>query len=133
VKSKLRILVLIGCCVVIGFAGCRKRATRPDSASAPGSAQPAPEVVPAQSTTPAGEPATSTAPASKYATPEDIAAYNKALYEYCYRVSDIPTDLEDLKRRRGLPPLPVPPPGRRLSYRPDLKTMEIRTAVVRLE
>ncbi|PAW85547.1 MAG: hypothetical protein B9S33_09625 [Pedosphaera sp. Tous-C6FEB] len=89
--------------------------------------------VPTQSTAPVGEPVTGVAPVTKYATAEDIEAYNKALYEYCYRVSDIPTDLEDLKRRRGLPPLPVPPAGRRLSYRPDLKNMEIRTAVVRME
>ncbi len=125
--------MLVGCCIAVGLVGCRKRAPRPDTAGVPGAAQPAPEAVPAQPTAPAGEPATGATPATKYATAEDIAAYNKALYEYCYRVSDIPTDLEDLKRRRGLPPLPVPPPGRRLSYRPDLKTMEIRTAVVRLE
>ena len=62
-----------------------------------------------------------------------IDAYNKALAAYCYRVSDIPTDLNDLKNRRGLPPLPVPPPGRQLTYKPDLKLMEMRTAFIRME
>lgn len=128
-----RLLVIVLLLVVVAAGGCRKRQakTSPEAPAAP------PESAAQASPPPAdanpGRAIQSVGTRPTYATPEDIAAYNKALYEYCYRVSDIPTDLNDLKGRRGLPPLPVPPPGRRLTYRPDLKNMEIKTAVIRLE
>lgn len=123
----------IACCVVVVLAACRKRGARATDAADPGAAQPTAAPVTAETRPPATEGAGSAPPAARFASAEELAAYNKALYEYCYRVSDIPTDLEDLKRRRGLPPLPVPPPGRRLAYNPDLKNMNMRTAVVRVE
>lgn len=121
--------------LILGLAlgACRRRpkATEP---AAPVSAteQSVAAATPAPSS---GDPAVAQTPAAKaaYATQADIDAYNRALAAYCYRVSDIPTDLNDLKNRRGLPPLPVPPPGRQLTYKPDLKLMEMRTAFIRME
>lgn len=121
--------------LVLGIAlgACRRRPKAPEAAAPlPAAEQSAAATVPAPSS---NDPAVVQPPAARaaYATQADIDAYNKALAEYCYRVSDIPTDLNDLKNRRGLPPLPVPPPGRRLAYRPDLKLMEMKTAFIRLE
>lgn len=128
--SRLPLITLL----ILGLAlgACRRRTKAPESATpVPAAEQSSAATAPTSSS----GPAVAQAPAAKvaYATQADIDAYNKALAEYCYRVSDIPTDLNDLKNRRGLPPLPVPPPGRRLTYKPDLKLMELKTAFIRVE
>jgi len=101
----------------------------PPSAAPP---PPQPPVAPAAQPTPSTEPAPAVS-GSRIATPGEIEAYNKALFEYCHRVSDIPSDLADLRQRRALPPLPTPPPGKRLVYKPDLKAMDYRTAKIYLD
>lgn len=130
----MRQLLIVATIASVALTACRKRQPKTEPSPAPGTEQPVVlPTTPSAVTTPAGTPAQGAGTSGVYATAADIAVYNKALYEYCYRVSDIPTDLNDLKGRRGLPPLPVPPPGRRLVYQPDLKLMELKTAFIRLE
>lgn len=86
--------------------------------------------IPAENSPPAAEaapsspkqPATSAAPAppatGRYATPEDIAAFNRNLSSWINVHDDVPRNLEDLKKRKGLPPFPNPPPGRQIVYVP---------------
>lgn len=129
----LRTAILALLILAMPLGACRRRPKSAEpSAPVPATDQAAAPTAAAPS---AAGPAVAQTPGAKaaYATQADIDAYNKALAAYCYRVSDIPTDLNDLKNRRGLPPLPVPPPGRQLTYKPDLKLMEIKTAFIRLE
>jgi len=52
------------------------------------------------------------------ATPEVLAAYNQELARAIFRRRDAPESLEELVRKWGLPPLPTPPPGKRIVYDP---------------
>ena len=96
--------------------GCRKKrqaeAVSPTEATTPAveaAAAPNQPRVP----TPPAAPAT-----GRVATPEDIGAYNRNLSAWINVHDDVPKDLEDLKKRKGLPPLPNPPPGRQIVYVP---------------
>jgi hypothetical protein len=119
--------------------GCQRDApspTPPLQVTPHRSATPAPlpePAVPAPAPPAAPSEVATAAPGTRASTQSEIDVYNKVLAEYCLRASDIPTDLADLKQRRALPPLPTPPPGKRLVYRPDLKTMDYRTAKITLE
>ncbi|MBI5802956.1 MAG: hypothetical protein HZA92_19820 [Verrucomicrobia bacterium] len=96
--------------------GCRKK-SQPET-SGPSVATP---TVPEAATVSNAPPAQGPAPLKvRAATPEDIAAYNRELSAWINVHDDVPKDLEDLKKRQGLPPLPTPPPGLRIVYLPRL-------------
>lgn len=102
--------------VALLVGGCRKKRTVETASPAvanPPVAEPAPASTQSPSTPPSSAPAV-----ARVATMEDIAAYNRALSAWINVRDDVPKDLEDLKKRSGLPPLPTPPPGRRIVYTP---------------
>jgi hypothetical protein len=50
------------------------------------------------------------------ATPEVLAAYNQELARLIFREKDVPESLEELARKKTMPRLPTPPPGKRIVY-----------------
>jgi hypothetical protein len=59
------------------------------------------------------------APAGPEATDPVIAAYNRELAAWILSRDYVPTDLNDLKNREGLPALPKAPLGKKIVYVPD--------------
>lgn len=102
--------------VALMAGGCRKKHST-ETASPSEAPPPAPEApaAPAQPSAPTPREAPAT---TRVATVEDIAAYNRNLSSWINVHDDVPKDLEDLKKRQGLPPLPTPPPGRQITYVP---------------
>lgn len=113
VKCFIPILIL----VLVGGA-CRKK-RQPEAVGSNADTQPVAQA-PAAPNQPQA-PGPPSAPATgRTATPEDIAAYNRSLSAWINVHDDVPKDLEELKKRQGLPPLPKPPPGRQIVYVPRL-------------
>ncbi len=68
---------------------------------------------------------------------DPITVFNQALRKWAEDYNIVPANLEALKQQAqtfpGLPPLPTPPPGRRLVYSYDKQTMEPRTVAIKVE
>jgi hypothetical protein len=82
-------------------------------------------------------PVTPLPPGAQVIPGDPISVFNQALRKWAEDYNIVPASLEALKQQAqtfpGLPPLPTPPPGRRLVYSYDKQTMEPRTVMIKVE
>jgi hypothetical protein len=121
--SKL-LLPILSLAVVL--SACGKKEAAPQEAAAPkqavsvdGPANDTPPPPPPNVPAPDPAAAEPESPAGPAASDDVLAAYNRELAAWINQRDYVPTDMADLKKRTGLPPLPKPPPGRRIVYVPN--------------
>jgi hypothetical protein len=82
-------------------------------------------------------PALPTAPSEPLNPNDPLAAYNRSLQKWAQTYDIVPKDLEALKLMAlnypDMPPLPQPPPGRRLKFSFDTKAPDPRTIRISFE
>jgi hypothetical protein len=122
----IRYCILLLAIGLAGFGCGKKEAEKPAASGAKqsvsvesaGSDQPPPPPGPAGAAAESAE--VPDAPAGPAATDPVIAAYNAELSAWILSRDYVPTDLNDLKNKQGLPPLPKAPPGKKIVYKPNV-------------
>jgi hypothetical protein len=115
-------LITLG--LVFSAAGCRGKSSKPDKAASEPKAAVSVESLTMGNAPAAPGPAASSAapPSGGSAIDAAIAEYNKALSKWIFEHDDVPVDLDYLKAKKGLPPLPAAPPGRKIILVVDRKS-----------
>ena len=113
---------------VLCTLGCSKKEPPPTKSYA---AAPPPQVRPPAPAVAAPAPVAPTSEATAPTGADPLAEFNRAFQKWASANELVPRDLDALRSMAltapGLPPLPAPPPGKRLVYTYDKKTMDSRT------
>ena len=122
----VRLIVFVA--VLLAVGGCKKSdppppppgAANPVNPDAPANVQEQARVAQATAFRAGVEPPAPTLQlrGGELATPEVMAAYNQLLAREIFKQREGPESMQELVRKWRLPPLPTPPPGKRIIYDP---------------